>query len=295
MSRITIGIIGLGIMGRAYATHLQAAGFRVAGHDVADAAFDVLDADGIRCATPAAVAAEAEVILTALPSVTALKAVTDSLGPALRPGTVVAEMSTFPIDAKQAAADAIAASGATLLDCPVSGTGAQAANRDLVVYTSGDVQAIAKARPAFEAISRQIIHVGDFGAGMKMKFIANHLVTIHNLAAAEALVLAEQAGLDLQLTYEAISSGAGSSRMFEVRGPMMVRGEYEPATMRQEVYAKDLALIMDFAEKMNAPVPLMAASLPYYAAARAQGRGKEDTAAVHGVLRDMTSPKSRGE
>jgi 3-hydroxyisobutyrate dehydrogenase-like beta-hydroxyacid dehydrogenase len=124
---------------------------------------------------------------------------------------------------------------------------------------------------------------------MKLKYVANLLVSIHNLAAAEALLLAEKSGLDLQMVYEAICAGAGSSRMFEVRGPLMVECRYEPATMSMGLYQKDLALIMDHARDVECPVPLMAATLPFYSAALAQGRAREDTASLFAVLRQMAS------
>lgn len=289
-----VGVIGLGIMGMAYCKNLRAAGFKVAGFDPdAGASAALRSIGGTPCDTAADVARQTGIILFALPSVSALEAVVsgpDGITTTLTPGTVICEMGTFAIEAKTRAADAIAAAGGILLDCPVSGTGAQAAVGDLVVYTSGDEVALAHAKPALAALSREQRHVGPFGAGMKMKYVANLLVTIHNLATAEALLLAERSGLDLQLTFDAIASGAATSRMFEIRGPMMVADTYEPATMKHDVYVKDLQLIMDHARESSSPTPLMAACLPFYHAALAAGRGKQDTASVFAVLRDMTKP-----
>jgi 3-hydroxyisobutyrate dehydrogenase-like beta-hydroxyacid dehydrogenase len=220
-----------------------------------------------------------------------LDATVAAIAPALKPGHVIAEMGTLPIAAKEAAAAVVAATGAVMLDCPVSGTGAQAATGDLVVFASGDATGFAKARPVFEGLARDIRHVGPFGDGMKLKLVANLLVTIHNLAAAEALLLAERSGLDLQMVFDAVRSGAGNSRMFEVRGPLMIEGRYEPATMKMDVYQKDLALIMDHARDLGVPVPLMAATLPYYSAALAQGRHKQDTGALFAVLQQMTETR----
>jgi 3-hydroxyisobutyrate dehydrogenase-like beta-hydroxyacid dehydrogenase len=287
-----IGIVGLGIMGGAYAKHLCAAGRRVVGYDVDEAAKARLaDLGGSAVGSPAEVAREADILLLALPSVKVLEAVTDGEGGllgALKPGAIVCEMSTFPLDAKERMAQVLAADGAISLDCPVSGTGAQAAVKDLVVYASGDEAAVETVRPVFGDLGREVWYVGEYGAGMKLKFVANLLVTIHNVAAAEAMFYAERAGLDQKMVYDAISSGAGTSRMFEVRAPLMMERSYEPATMKNEVYVKDLQLIMDHAREVQAPVPLMAASLPYYFAALAAGRQKEDTAAVYEVLRDMS-------
>ncbi|HMB48907.1 MAG TPA: NAD(P)-dependent oxidoreductase [Afifellaceae bacterium] len=288
------GVIGMGIMGKAYARHLCEAGIEVAGFDVDSAALEALEGwGGKTCGSPAEVAAAADVLLLALPSLKALEDVVsgpEGITGALKRGTVVCEMSTLPVDAKERAAEAVAAAGGTMLDCPVSGTGAQAAVRDLVIYTSGDETAMEVARPVLETLGREIRHVGSFGAGMKMKYVANLLVTIHNLAAAEALLMAERSGLDLQMAFDALSSGAGTSRMFEVRGPMMIADEYEPATMKHDVYVKDLQLIMDHAREIRSPTPLMAAALPFYYAALAEGRDKEDTASLFAVLKGMTQP-----
>jgi 3-hydroxyisobutyrate dehydrogenase-like beta-hydroxyacid dehydrogenase len=290
--RRAVGVVGLGIMGSAYARNLLKNGFEVVGTDVsADARSAISAAGGLAVASATDVAREADVILLALPSVAALRAVAAELGAVARPGTVVCEMGTFPISAKEEARAALAAAGITLLDSPVSGTGAQAATGDLVIYASGDVEAYGRVKPVFEGFAREVRHVGGFGDGMKLKCVANLLVTIHNLAAAEALTLARQAGLDLGMVYDAIRSGAGTSRMFEVRGPMMVADRYEPATMKMEVYMKDLQVILDFARDVRAPTPLMAASVPFYVAALAQGRGKEDTAALFGVLSEMSDPR----
>lgn len=287
-----VGLIGLGIMGVAYAANLRKAGAAVAGFDPVEGARSALaDLGGQPCTSCADVVRTADVILLALPSVAALEAAIAEMHPHLRDSQLLVEMSTLPIAAKEAARDACAEVGVALLDCPVSGTGAQAATGDLVVFASGAAEDVDRLRPVFNAIARDVRHVGPFGAGMKLKLVANLLVTIHNLATAEALLLAEKSGLDLAMVFDAIRSGAGNSRMFEVRGPLMIEGRYEPATMKMDVYQKDLALIIDHARDVACPVPLMAATLPYYSAALAQGRHKEDTAALFAVLKQMSLPQ----
>jgi L-threonate 2-dehydrogenase len=288
----TVGIVGLGIMGGAYAANLRKAGFDVVGHDPAPAAQEALTSIGGRALPDArSVAEQAEIVLLALASPKILAATVEAMLPVLTPAHVLAEMGTLALSDKEAAAARIATTGAVMLDCPVSGTGAQAATGDLVVFASGDPAAHDRLRPVFEGLARDVRHVGPFGAGMKLKLVANLLVTIHNLSTAEALLFAERAGLDLDMVFDAVRSGAGNSRMFEVRGPLMIEGRYEPATMKMDIYQKDLALIMDYAAEIGAPVPLMAASLPFYAAALAQGRHKEDTGALFAVLQQMTAPK----
>ena len=135
--------------------------------------------------------------------------------------TIVIECSTLPLDVKRAALDVLTKSGKTMLDCPVSGTGAQAARKDLVIFGSGDADAFKRSLPVMAGMSRAQRYLGAFGNGSVMKYIANLLVSIHNVAAAEAMVLGMKAGLDPALLYDTLSDSAGTSRMFEVRGPLM--------------------------------------------------------------------------
>ncbi len=125
--------------------------------------------------------------------------------------------------------------------------------------------------------------------GSKLKFVANLLVTIHNLSTAEAMVVGEKARIDLDLLYRVIADGAGTSRMFEVRGPMMVAKHYLPPHMKAEIYQKDIDIIRGFVRKMKCPTPLFDSSLPFYTAALRQGLGQEDTAGIHAILRQRAN------
>jgi 3-hydroxyisobutyrate dehydrogenase-like beta-hydroxyacid dehydrogenase len=183
-----------------------------------------------------------------------------------------------------------------MLDCPVSGTGAQAAVKDIVVYASGDAKAIAKVMPMFADFSRATYNTGAFGNGSRMKYVANLLVTIHNVASAEAMVLGIKSGLDPQMVYDLIRAGVGSSRVFEVRGPMMVEDSYENASMSVRLYHKDIAVIEDHAARLGVPTPLFSASIPVYSAALSMGYAEQDTASVCGVLQTMAGVKrTRGK
>jgi L-threonate 2-dehydrogenase len=192
-----------------------------------------------------------------------------------------------PIEAKARGHAQLAAQGKILLDCPVSGTGAQAANKDLVVFASGDEAAFERCREVLAGMSRAQKYVGAFGNGSRMKFIANHLVTIHNLASAEAFVLGEMAGLDPALVFDVIVDSAGSSRMFQIRGPMMVRGQYDEPTATMTTHLKDLDIIGKFAADLHCPTPLFTAAAQFYHAGVAQGRGGQDTGAVCAVLEKL--------
>jgi len=180
-----------------------------------------------------------------------------------------------------------------LLDCPLSGTGAQARAKDLIVYASGERSAYERVAPVMEGFARTHYYIGAFGDGSKMKFVANLLVAIHNVAAAEAMVLGMKAGLDPALVLKVVADGAGGSRMLQVRGPMMVKGDYSEATMKVEIWQKDMTIIGDFVRELDCPAPLFAASAPIYNAAMATGRAKEDTGSVCAVLEEMAGSPRR--
>lgn len=291
MSHEPVGFVGLGVMGSAMSGHLLAAGFPVLGFDVDPGRRAEHEArGGTVCASPEEVARGVGVVVTSLPSDAALGAVLDGphgLAAGARPGLVVIETSTLGADVKQDGHDRAAAFGATLLDCPMSGTGQQARDGDLIAYLSGDEAAKERARPVLAAFTRAQYDLGPFGRGTAMKLVANLLVAVHNAAAAEALLLAERAGLDLDDVLAAVGDGAGGSRMLQVRGPLMAAGRYSPATATVRTMQKDNALIAAFAESVASPTPLFAATSVLYRAAVAQDRLEEDTACVFGVLQRL--------
>src|SRR4029079_16927928 len=194
-------------------------------------------------------------------------------------GRTVVEASTLALRDKMAFKEMLEKAGHTPLDCPMSGTGAQAAVKDLVVYASGDTAAIRRLEPAFLGFARKVYDLGTYGNDSKMKFIANHLVAIHNVATAEAMVLAMKDGLDPHQTVQVIGSGAGTSRIFELRAPMMADNTYLPATMRSTTWKKDLTVIGDFASDLGCPTPLFGLASALHMATLAAGHGAEDSAA----------------
>jgi len=262
MSKGTVGVIGLGIMGGAIAKNLSQAGWQVIGFDIAKQRCEEAKAAGVEIARDA-------------------------------PRRVIAELSTFSIEDKEMAGAALRAAGHVMLDCPLSGTGAQAREKDLVVYASGDAQAIHGLMPVFADFSRQAHDLGAFGNGMKMKFVANLMVAIHNVASAEAMVLGEKAGLDPAQIFKLIQAGAANSRVFELRAPMMVQNSYggENLTMRISTWQKDMKVIGEYAASVGCPTPLFSACEPIYRAALSTGHGDDDTAAVCAVLEHMAGVK----
>jgi putative dehydrogenase len=289
-----VGVIGLGIMGSAISTNLVRAGFATFGYDIATRRRnDLHRAGGVALRSAAETLAQAPLVITSLPSADALRSVVRELAAHRRRGAIVLETSTLPIDDKLRARRALAAAGITLLDCPLSGTGAQAKTRDLSVYASGPRKAYRAAIPVFEGFARSHYYLGAFGNGSRMKFVANLLVAIHNVSAAEAFVLGMKAGLAPRLIYQVAGDGAGTSRMFQVRGPMMVAGRYAKATMTNAMWQKDMKIIGEFAARLGAPTPLFKASAKIYARAMKRGFADADTAAVCAVLETMARVKRR--
>jgi L-threonate 2-dehydrogenase len=291
----TVGIVGLGIMGGAIARNLVDRGWRVIGFDT-DAArrAELALANVAIAAGVGEVTRDAPIIMTSLPSPAAVAQVAREIADSGQPPRIVAELSTLAIADKLRFEAILEKAGHIALDCPLSGTGAQAKNRDLIVYASGDSSAISRCKNLFSDFARQSADLGRFGNGSRMKFIANHLVAIHNVATAEAMVLAERAGLDPKMVVDMVGPGAGGSRMFQMRAPMMVEGVYEPATMKVSIWKKDMAVIAEFAEDVGCATPLFTLTQPVYAEAMAMGLGDQDTAAVFEVLKKtiIRDPKS---
>ena len=291
----TVGIIGLGIMGGAIARNLVERGWRVIGFDTDAAKRTELAAAKIIIVNDVAqVTRDAPVIMTSLPTPAAVEKVAQAIASSGQPPRIAIELSTLALADKLRFETILTQAGHIALDCPLSGTGAQAKMRDLVVYASGDGAAIARCKELFSDFAKQSADLGAFGNGSRMKFVANHLVAIHNVATAEAMILAERAGLDPKLVVDMVGPGAGGSRMFQMRAPMMVEGVYEPATMKVSTWKKDMAIIAEFAEDVGCATPLFTLTQPVYTQAMAMGLGDQDTAAVFEVLKKtiITVPKS---
>ncbi len=210
--------------------------------------------------TPRLWRARRATIITSLPKPSALFATAAAIAKSGASRRVVVEMSTFTLEDKAKAEAVLRKAGHIMLDCPVSGTGAQAKTKDLVVYASGGAAEIKKLRPMFAGFTRAVHDVGAFGNGSRMKYVANLLVAIHNVASAEAMVLGMKAGLPPQLIFDLIKTGAGNSRIFELRAPMMVEDNYNNVTMKISVWQKDMDVIGSYARKIGVPTPMFDAS-----------------------------------
>ncbi len=294
-----IGVIGLGIMGGAMAEVLLKAGYKVCGYDPQAAAQRRFKrAGGTALASVAAVARNADFVIVSLATVRALDAVSTEVAAAkLSRKPVVIETSTLPIADKARAAALFARAGMRTLDCPISGTAVRLKEGAWTIFVSGDAAAARKSKNIFAEFTRNAPYVGAFGNGMRMKFIANHMVAIQNVAVAESMTFARKMGLDPQQVWDLFAaSPVIGSGVFKLRGKFMVDRKYLPATMKVEVWQKDMQVIGDMAKAVDCPTPLFSACGPIFNAAMAQGLSQHDTASVCEVLDAMaggTAKKKR--
>jgi len=284
--RLTIGIIGLGMLGMPVAENLLADGHRVVGYR-RHAMNDLIAAGGDSAGSPREVAEMSELVLLCLPDLSALHDVVsgpNGLCEGLRPGSIVVELGTFPIADKLCAREALREVGVELIDAPVSGTPGMVRARRAVVMASGSPEAIWAAKPGLDGvgITRS---VGEFGNGSKLKYVANTLVAIHTAAAAEVISLAESIGLDATLTIETVNAGAGSSKMFEIRAPWMAARDFVPSKGSVSVLRKDISVISKVAADANASMPMLAAARALYDRAAADGRSDHDIATLIEVMK----------
>ena len=274
-----VGVVGLGLLGSAVAGRLRAAGREVIGYDIVAERNRALEVIGGRAAASvAAVAEAADPICVVLPSLSAVEDVVHALAATARGRTVV-QMSTISPALTERLARECAQRGVDFLDCPISGTSGMVARGDGIIFVGGEHAVYERWRPLFETILPRAVHVGAAGQAMVLKLVANLLVALHSAAAAEALAMVERAGLDAAQALELLEASAATSRMLQVRGPLIVKRDF-PAQMKLDLFMKDLHLIQDAARALETPVPLTDVAERLYAAAQTAGHGGEDLAVV---------------
>jgi 3-hydroxyisobutyrate dehydrogenase len=281
-----IGIIGLGRMGLPIAKNLIEAGFAVTGYRRGNmSAFT--DLGGVAAGSCREVAQRSDVVITCLHE----EAFYDAFsGPAglvhgVHPRLIVLDLSTAAIEVKERELHALQSMKAQMLDCPVSGTPIMAAAKQVVLFASGERAAYEHCLPVLEAIAANHFYLGHFGAGMKMKYIANLLLAVHNVAAAEAMVLSAKANLDPELVLKVISPSIAGSTAFTTRALMMAQGRYlPPAPGPIQTMYEVIELIDVFARNNHCPTPLFSLATRYYEQAMTEGRGEQDIAAIYALL-----------
>lgn len=290
----TVGIIGLGEMGYAYALQLRRDGFEVHGHDIDESRRELARSAQVTVHDEVVSLLEAcERIITSLPSADALHDVVGRIAGEVdardvgRSVTII-ETSTLSLTEKERAQQRCAGRRIAILDCPVSGTAAQARRGDLTVFASGEQEAVFACSSIFEALGRSWRHVGPYGDGTKIKLVANLLVAVHNLATAEALTLGRKAGLDVGLLYEAICDSAATSRIFEESGRLVRDDQLADGLAKVQILNKDIRIIREYAVELGAVVPLLATTGEYYTSAMARGMERMEDASVS-VLIELLS------
>ena len=287
----SVGVIGLGIIGSALSKHIHLSDFDVMGFDIDDLKIEAAIANGIEATKKLANITEfSEVLITCLPS---NKSLDDTVNYLIDNNCdsvkIIIDTSTLSLDCKTRNKDALNKIGITLLDCPISGTGKQAEDADIVIYASGNSSSYESVFPLIRSFSRECFYLGDFGNGTKTKLIANLLVAIHNVASAEAILLAKKTGIEMETLFNVIASGAGSSKIFELRAPMMIEREYQPPTMKMSVWKKDLELIKELVDAHGTSTPLFNLTKELYKKAVDLGLDDEDTASIYEILNANSS------
>jgi 3-hydroxyisobutyrate dehydrogenase-like beta-hydroxyacid dehydrogenase len=291
----TVGIVGLGLLGSAVASRLRAAGHDVVGYDVVPEKVQAFVALGGRGAPSAeAVARDSEAVCVVLPSLASVEDVV--LGPrgltaSGRVDQTIIQMSTISPSLTERLARGVSVTGLAFLDCPISGTSAMVARGEGIIFVGGERSVFDRWRPMLESVLPRAVFVGRPGQAMALKLVANLLIALHSAAAAEALLLAKRAGLDLGLVLDVLTKSAATSRMLEVRGPLMAKQEFPPQ-MKLDLFMKDLHLIQEAARSVGAPLPLTDVAERLYAAAMDAGHAGEDLSVV---ITAMESTKTREE
>jgi 3-hydroxyisobutyrate dehydrogenase len=283
----TVGFIGLGAMGGPMALNLVKHGFTLVVHDIEPAKVEPLRARGAKVeASPARVAAAAERTICMVETTAQAEAVIAGDQGIVRgagPGHIVVCMSTIDPFVATRLAQALAAQNLKMLDAPVSGGTERATSGALSIIVGGPLETFEACRDIFQAMGRNVFHVGGAGQGLAMKLVNNMLVQVATVAIAEALVLGVKAGLDPQKIYDVVRVSTGTSFAFETRVPRILERDFKPGGTVDISY-KDQELETAFAKHLGVPVLLANVSQQVYQMARAAGLNKEDGSAVVKVL-----------
>ncbi|MEP6875436.1 MAG: L-threonate dehydrogenase [Burkholderiales bacterium] len=293
----SIGVIGLGAMGLGMAGSLRRAGHLVHVCDVrAEAAEAFASQGGVVCATPAALAAHCEVVVSVVVNAAQTESVLfgeHGAAAAMRAGSVFVMCSTVDPNWSVALEKRLADLGLLYLDAPISGGAARAASGEMTMMTAGRPEAYAKVGTALDAMAAKVYRLGDkAGPGSQVKIINQLLAGVHIAAAAEAMALGLREGVDAAALYEVITHSAGNSWMFENRMAHVLAGDYTPLSA-VDIFVKDLGLVLDTARASKFPLPLSATAHQMFMQASSAGHGREDDSAVIKIFPGITLPPKK--
>ena len=286
-----VGVIGLGRMGLPIARNLMERGFTVIGYRRSGSP-QLAEAGGTVAGSAAEVAANADVLLSIVPDAEAVQEVVG--GPsgtlaALRPGSIHIEMSTIDVDRKRHLRDATRAKGGDLLDCPISGSPGMVAPRLATTFASGELSSVDAVSPVLGAISGPWVYTGEFGTGAQLKYIANLLLAVHTVAAAEAMELARRSGLDLDLVHKTLGTSIAGSAIWTQRGPLMAERTWSPAPGPVRTLRPILEQIEGHATRTGLSISVFAAAKEVFDKALADGWGDLDIASVYDQVSGLSA------
>ena len=284
----TIGSIGLGAMGGSYAKFLIEDNYTVYGVDPDTQNAEIFTSlGGVLLNNISELVDKCNVIILSLPTVPIFKEVINEIevNGKSNESKILIDMNTISLDDKIETKNKLEKLNISMVDAPVSGTGAQAKVKDIVVMSSGDKIIVDECDEIFRSFSKQNIYVGDFGNGIKFKILANLLVTVHNTVTAEALLLGQKVGLEEKMIYEVLNAGAATSVMLDKRMPLMINKNYEPATASMRIFLKDIDVITDYLKSNNLSSPTFEAAANLYNQSKENIPITYDTAAIYEQLK----------
>jgi len=291
---LTIGYIGLGLMGKSIARNILKAGFPLVVHNRSRRAVDELAAEGARLAfSPAEVATQVDVVFTNLPDTPDVeKVVLGERGiiEGAHPGLIWADNSTVKPAAARTLSLRLAEKGVLSLDAPVSGGDIGARNATLTIMVGGPAEALEKVLPVFQAIGKTVTHVGAAGAGQVAKAANQIMVAAQMVAMGELLIFSQKAGVDPQKVVEAIKAGSAQCWTLDVKPPRLFAGNRAPS-FKAYMQAKDLNIILETAREYGIPLPSAAVDAQLYNAMLQNGMGELDNSAVIGIIEELAGVK----
>ena len=293
-----IGFIGLGAMGKPMACNLIAAGYEVHAFDVVEAAVKEMEGKGaIGSATAGELASKVDVIICSLPNAKIVEGVMCSKGGVFencKEGTIIIDMSSVAPNSTKAMAKKAAEKGISYMDAPVSGGVSGATAGTMTIMIGADDATFDKVKPVFDVLGKNIYHVGEVGGGDAIKMVNNLLLGCNMAALAEALTLGVKCGLSVETMKEVISVSSGRSYAMDAKLEKFIMADQFTGGFAVDLQYKDLGLALEASRDEKVPLPMTAAAVQIYEAARAKGQGREDMSSVVKVWEDLTGAQIRG-
>jgi len=291
---ISVGIIGLGAMGKGMAGSLRRAGYAIYVADVRkEVADEFVKQGGIACSSSAELAQSCEIVISVVVNAAQTEEVLfgkNGAAASMKKGSVFVMCSTVDPNWSIALEKRLNQMGILYLDSPISGGAAKAASGEMTIMSAGSPEAYAKVGGVLDAMAAKVYRLGDCaGSGSKVKIINQLLAGVHIAAAAEAMALGLREGVDADSLYEVITNSAGNSWMFENRMAHVLAADYTPLSA-VDIFVKDLGLVLDTARASKFPLPLSSTAHQMFMQASTAGFGKEDDSAVIKIFPGIEIP-----